>query len=153
MNNTIFTCCIGDCKHILKMDTHLVTNHIKKYHPQAVKQLNLTGNAYYCILCDTYDNHKHYHCKSCDLKFNMYEDVLSHYKLYHVKWWLAPDCANNQDCKKIKCKYNHYYYEKNYIIEHYDIIPDSICEYDLPWINIRCSDNNCNKDHFHKKYK
>jgi len=151
MKNTTFKCCIGECNHILQINSQLITHHIENCHQQALIQLNLIKYAYYCATCDTYANQIHYHCKSCEFRGLSKYDLRYHNNLYHKKWLLAPNCYKNQDCLDDNCKYNHYYYEKNYIIERKDEIPMSICEYDLPWIYIRCSKENCNKDHFYSK--
>jgi hypothetical protein len=142
-----FTCCIGDCKHILQMKPRIITEHIKKYHPQAYIQLN-TNNIYYCNFCDTFTTYIHYHCSHCEYYFKSYMEAQEHYILTHKLWFLENDCIYGQDCKKEICKFNHYMYEKNYFVEKKDYLPPSICEYDLPWINIRCTYNKCNKDHF-----
>ena len=145
-----FTCCIGNCKHILQMKPRIITNHIHKYHQQAVKQLNC-NYIYYCVECDTFTSYIHYHCSDCESYFNSKQAFNTHYALYHKLWFLENDCINGQDCKKQVCKYNHYMYEQNYFVEKRDYIPQSICEYDLPWINIRCNNNKCNKDHFRER--
>jgi hypothetical protein len=142
-----FTCCIGDCKHILIMKPRLITEHIKKYHPQAFIQLNC-NYIYYCGECDTFTQYIHHHCPDCTIHFNSITDLEYHYHINHKFWFLENDCIYGQDCKKKFCRYNHYMYDKNYIVEKNDIIPESICEYDLPWINIRCNNRYCTRDHF-----
>jgi hypothetical protein len=148
MSLNTFTCCIGECKFILHKNPIIITNHIRKYHNQAYNQLKISSYAHYCNYCDTFTNYTHYHCKLCDENFDNKHDVVYHYNLYHKKWFLEEDCYWAQDCKKNTCKYNHYDYDKNYIVEKLDIIPQSVCPYDLPWINIRCANKNCTFDHF-----
>jgi hypothetical protein len=147
---TTFTCCIGDCKHILPLKPRLITEHIKKYHPQAYVQLNC-GLVYYCAYCDTFTQFIHNHCNDCELFFKDRIDLENHYLLNHKLWFLENDCMYGQECKKRICKYNHYSYEKNYFVERRDYLPDTICEYDLPWINIRCNNMYCTMDHFRER--
>jgi hypothetical protein len=142
-----FTCCIGDCKHILKLSPHNITNHIQKYHPQAYQQLN-SKSIYYCGVCDTFTSYIHNHCTNCELYFKLTTDLQHHYSLNHKFWFLENECIYGQDCKKEICKYNHYTYEKKYFVESIDFIPDSICKFDVPWIDIRCTNSKCNMDHF-----
>lgn len=142
-----FTCCIGDCKHILQKKPRLITQHIKKYHQQAYIQLN-SKYIYYCETCDTFTNYIHNHCSDCELFFKSKIDREHHYSLYHKLWFLENDCIDGQECIKEVCKYNHSMYDKNYFVEKQDHLPASICEYDLPWINIRCTYKKCPCDHF-----
>ena len=58
---TTISCCIGDCKHILQLKPRLITEHIKKYHPQAYIQLN-SDYIFYCATCDTFTSYIHFHC-------------------------------------------------------------------------------------------
>jgi len=125
----------------------MITEHIKKYHSQAYIQLN-SDYIYYCTTCDTFTQYIHYHCSNCELHFKSKIEAQYHYALYHKLWFLENDCINGQDCKKESCKYNHYMYEKNYFVEKNDFLPASLCEYDLPWINIRCNYKKCAMDHF-----
>jgi hypothetical protein len=144
---TTISCCIGDCKHILQLKPRLITEHIKKYHPQAYIQLN-SDYIFYCATCDTFTSYIHFHCLDCNLYFKNKLEMQEHYSLAHKLWFLEKDCMYGQSCTKQICRYNHYIYEQNYIVEKVDYIPPSICEYDLPYINIRCDNIYCIKDHF-----
>jgi hypothetical protein len=148
INNTQFKCPIGDCSYHLTTTPKYITMHIKKYHPQALVQLKLYKYAHYCIKCDTLSNHVHYHCSYCNTHNKTYEDAKLHKMLYHKKWWLENTCFKGQSCLDL-CYYNHYEYERNYIILSDKIQPMSLCSHDMPWLNKynRCSDINCTYDH------
>jgi len=141
------SCCIGECRHILQLKPRLLTEHVKKYHPQAYEQLNC-DYIYYCNNCDTFTTYMHYHCSNCEVHFKSKNDLDHHFACYHKLWFLENDCIYAQDCKKKVCKYTHYMYDKNYFVENKDFIPASVCDYDLPWIGIRCNKRDCTKDHF-----
>ena len=105
-------------------------------------------SVYHCKECHTFSEVFHFHCKECSILTTKLPDAKYHHALHHKKWWLEKPCGWGQDCLVSGCHYTHYHYNKRFIIERIDMIPDSICVYDLPWINIRCQDPYCAKDHF-----
>lgn len=148
-NNTQFQCPIGECSYFLSTTPKYITQHIQKYHSQALIQLNLTNYAHYCKQCDTYTNHVHYHCKYCKINNKTFDDAKFHTLLHHKKWWLEKKCFKGQSCLDDMCHYNHYEYERNYIICSDDTQPMSLCSNDMPWLEKydRCNNINCDYDH------
>ena len=105
----------------------------------------MNNNKFYILNAQ---NINKYNCKKCSNTFPTKKDKKYHYDLYHKKWYFAERCFKGFDCLDIECEYNHYEYIKDYIVEREDKIPMSICDYDLPWIGIRCTNEMCDKDHF-----
>ena len=147
MSEYQFNCCIGDCQHILLSNPLTIQNHIKLYHPATYNMTSFL-EYHHCKKCETFTSSIHHHCHMCNTISLTKEDNDFHNSLYHTKWFLEKDCIYGQDCIYDDCYYNHYLYKKNYIIEKKDIIPMSVCTYDLPWLGIRCNQNNCPLDHF-----
>lgn len=159
-NNTQFQCPVGECSYFLSTTPKYITHHIQKYHPQAMIQLNQNNahnnahqdahqDAHYCKQCDTYTTNIHYHCKYCKIVNKTFEDGKFHKSLYHKKWWLEKKCFKGQSCLDDTCNYNHYEYERNYIVCSETTQPMSLCGNDMPWLgkDNRCGNIYCDYDH------
>ena len=149
---SLFYCPVQKCSKIIPSNSFIITDHIKKSHPEIAFNMNL-NNAFYCIYCHNYISNIHYHCNMCDhdnitIFFHTEKEYKDHFKSYHNKMWLEQNCYSEKTCNNLEiCNYNHFYYTNKYITFGHEI-PTTICSLDKPWENKYCTLNKCNKDHF-----
>ena len=152
-----FNCPVPHCTKVVPTLAGTITTHIKEAHPKLATSmhLNVRGRtAIFCKDCDRYSTRLHYHCYECERdKVNKFfltkEERDAHLSTEHTKWFLEHGCKHKAACrgKSGACGFNHLVGEKRFIAAGEDI-PDTICSFDQPWANKRCTRVKCAKDHF-----
>ena len=172
-----FQCPEDDCKHTIPTISVIIKNHINECHTGLAEFLEFkSSNAFYCKICNIYTTFKHFHCNDCKKEthitvdgetftnriyeksiFKNKDELDSHLKNDHSKWWLEKSCRDGTKCSRFKsgkCAFNHLEHPESYISNTSDI-PQGICRYDKPWVksdlgpNVsRCKNTTCRYDHF-----
>jgi len=156
-----FDCPVPNCTKVVPTLAGTITAHIKEAHPKIASSMNLNTRgrtAIYCKDCDRYSTRLHYHCYECENEcehdkvkkfFLSKEERDAHLSTEHTKWFLEHICKFKKACHGCAsgaCGFNHLD-EKRFIAAGEDI-PDTVCSFDQPWANKRCTKIRCPKDHF-----